>query len=80
MGTALAEASGDAIFDAAIVDGLAIREAYSTGFARGDVKLSGSNVKFGGNIAGTATINSRTTLDNPFLEKALPIERLTLKC
>ena len=77
MGTALAEASGDAIFDAAIVDGVG-RDAYSTGFARGDVKVSGSNVKFGGTIAGTATINSRTTLDSTLIGEGSTAEDLTL--
>jgi hypothetical protein len=59
VGTALAEADGDALYEGATDQN---RVTYTTGYARGNVKLSGTNVKFGGKVDGSARIDSHSSL------------------
>jgi len=73
-GTALAEAAGDAQYDAALEQN---RVTYTTGFARGNVKVSGSNQKFGGLITGTARIDSHSNLAGR-VGRSVTIEELAL--
>lgn len=86
VGSALANAEGDALFDGALSSdkeplGLGMFSfgtAYTTGWAKGNVKLTGSNVKYGGVISGIAAIRSGTSLANR-VGRSITTEELCLK-
>jgi hypothetical protein len=86
IGSALANAEGDALFDGALSArndplGLGMFDfgtAYTTGWAKGNVKLTGSNVKYGGLISGLAAIRSGTSLANR-VGRSVTTEELCLR-